>query len=121
VATALEHRPCVGELAGDVEQLPVHLLGDAGQDTEGLLGSKSVSFHEDALGLPDDVPVAHADTQVRLVLRAGQRHCGVTGEQETDVLALVIEGARVREYMLRAPSWSPATNSWKHIMLPTPS
>jgi hypothetical protein len=51
-----------------------------------------VPLHEDALRLPDDVPVVHPGTQVRLVLRAGQRHSGVAGEQQTDVLTLAVEG-----------------------------
>ena len=84
--------PRVAELAGDVDQFPVHLLGDADEYTEGLIGGELVPLHDDALRLPDDVPVVHPGTQVRLVLRAGQRHSGVAGEQQTDVLTLAVEG-----------------------------
>ena len=44
---------------GDVAQLPVAVLGDPGEEAEGLVGSAPLLGHDDALGLLDDGTAGH--------------------------------------------------------------
>src|SRR3954452_13935589 len=91
VGVALRHRSGVGELDGDVDELAIEYLGGPGEDVEGLVSGELVLFNQDALRLPDQIPGQHPGAQVLLVLRAGQRHGGMAGEYQPDVLALGVE------------------------------
>jgi len=72
--------------------LSLRLLAcEARTSSAGLVGADFVAFHQDAFGLPDDVPAGQHQVRVVLVLRADQGHCGVAGEQQPDVLVAVAE------------------------------
>jgi hypothetical protein len=80
--------PGVDEVLSDFAEPDVEVLGGASQDVEGLLGAAAFAFHEDALGLSDDL--ATCEGRVKVVQPAlvvfmgrgrGEGHGGKPGEE----------------------------------------
>jgi hypothetical protein len=51
-----------------------------------------VAFHQDALGLADDVTVAERGMQLVSTLGVGERQRGQGGQQGGDLLMVIIKG-----------------------------
>src|SRR5829696_7407219 len=81
-----------GEVLGDGSQSQVVVVADLDEHPKCLVVSDLVPFHQDALGLPDQVSGRQRRTHVVHVLDAGERDRGVAGEQQSYLLRLVIEG-----------------------------
>ena len=75
----------------DVQQFAIGVLGRPGQQREGDVGTDLVAFHQDALRLPDDVPVHQRHREAVLALGADHRDGRVAGEQQAVVLGFGIE------------------------------
>src|SRR5579862_5657305 len=80
------------ETAGDLGQLNVLGLGYPGQDAESGVGGNAVPFHQDALGLPDDVPVGERVVHLVSALRFSEGERRERGQQDRDPLVRVAEG-----------------------------
>src|SRR3984957_6247439 len=80
------------ETAGDLGKLHVLGLGYTGQDAEGGVSGNAVPFHQDALGLPDNVPVAERVMHLVSALRVSEGERRERGQQDRDPLVRVAEG-----------------------------
>src|SRR3984957_14097040 len=80
------------ETAGDLGKLHVLGLGYTGQDPESGVGGNAVPFHQDALGLPDNVPVAKRIVHLVSALRVSEGERRERGQQDRDPLVRVAEG-----------------------------
>ena len=76
---------CVGdELRGDGVELDVVVLGESGDEGEGVVGVDVEAFHHDAFGLADDVPTGQRGAQLVFLLCSGEGDRGVGGEDQAD-------------------------------------
>jgi len=76
---------CVGdELCGDGVEFDVLVLGESGDEGEGVVGVDAEAFHHDAFGLADDVPTRQRGAQLVFLLCPGEGDRGVGGEDQAD-------------------------------------
>lgn len=61
----------------------------------GSLAVDVVALQEDALGLPDQVTCVERPVEVVDLLSAGERHRRVPGDQQADLLGVVVERVTV--------------------------
>ncbi len=69
------------DLAGDIDEHDVCILGYLGPNCESGFGGEVFAVHQDAFGLADGVPAAQCVAQLRHAGSADQRHRRVQGEQ----------------------------------------
>jgi hypothetical protein len=68
-----------GQVLGDVDEFAVQALGCAPEQVESVTGGQPLAFHQNALGLPDDItrtqcPMQRGVPTVDLVAAVRDRH-----------------------------------------------
>ena len=107
--------PGVDQALGDVSQFDVEMLGRPAQDVEGLVGRDPFAFHQNTLGLPDQVPANQGGLQVGdpgvfglTGFGGGQRQAGQDGKHHSFGAVGGPERPRVGGVAVDAPGASPA-------------
>ena len=95
---------CVGdELRGDGVEFDVLLLGESGDEGEGVVGVDVEAFHHDAFGLADDVPTRQRGAQLVFLLCSGEGDRVVGGEDQADRLGFFGERTGRRSVEVQRP------------------
>ena len=86
---------CFDDALSDVQQFGVRFLGQPSQQCEGLYGIDPEAFHDDALGLADEVTAGDRAVHLFGCLGTGHGDRGVLGKDLAVEERVVIEDARL--------------------------